>query len=372
MRTALLLFTLSLSATAWPVAAEASRAKDIGRFFGVREVQLSGYGIVTGLQQTGDSMINRGTVQLLQSRLAAQGMVIDHQDILSRNAALVNVTAQVRSDGRLGSRVDVHVASAGDARSLEGGVLQPTLLFALSDIASPYVVAQGPLTVGGFNVETDGNTRRRNVANVGVISGGGILEREIDLGIPYDELDVIDFLLSEDHEDFTTASRIADAVNEAFESEIAEPVSASTVRIGIPEDYQGRFARFAARVEQVNVEPDAIARVVVDARTGTVVLGGEITVRPFAIAHGGLKVSVDVERGASQPGAFSATGETVVVENTFIGVDEEEGELVLINAVTLADLVGALNTMGITPRDLVVVLQAIYRAGAIDAELVVR
>jgi flagellar P-ring protein precursor FlgI len=372
MRGALLLLALALLPASVVEPAEAARAKDIGRFFGVREVQVSGYGIVTGLQLTGDTMINRGTVQLLVSRLAAQGMVLDAQDIMSRNAALVNVTAKVRSDGRLGARVDVHVSSAGDARSLEGGVLQPTLLFSLSDLSAPYVVAQGPLTVGGYNVETDGNLMRRNVANVGVISGGGILEREFDLGIRYDQLDVIDFLLNEDHEDFTTAARIADAINADFQDEIAQPVSASTVRIQIPQDFRGRFARFAARIEQVDVAPDAIARVVVDARTGTVVLGGAVTVRPFAIAHGGLKVEVQVERGASQPGAFATGGQTVVVENTFIGVNEEKGELVLVNATTLADLVSALNAMGVTPRDLVVVLQAIYRAGAIDAELVVR
>lgn len=364
-----LLLALLLAA---PTPALAARAKDIGRFFGVREVQLTGVGLVTGLQQTGDTMINRATVQNLVGRMGPLGLVVTEDDLMARNAALVTITATVRSDSRLGTRIDVHVASTGDARSLEGGVLQPSLLFTLGDLDNVYAVAQGPVSVGGFNVETDGNQSRRNVTNVGIVADGGIVEREVDVRVPYDELESIDFLLDGDHPDYTTALRLADAVNTSFEAEIAEPMSPSTVRIDIPAEYQGRFARFAAAVEQVQVDPDVPSRVVIDARTGTVVMGGTLTVRPFAIAHGGLKIEVAVQREASQPGPLSNTGETVIVENTFIGVDEEAGELVLVNAVSLADLVSALNAMGIKPRDLATVLQAVKDVGALDAELVLR
>ncbi|MFK7930544.1 MAG: flagellar basal body P-ring protein FlgI [Myxococcota bacterium] len=353
--------------------ADAARTKDLGSFHGIREVSLTGLGLVTGLQQTGDTQINRATVRAMIGDLAADGLVLDERDLMSRNAALVRLTATMRSDGRIGTRVDIRVASLGDARSLEGGVLEPSFMRAVGfpDLAAFQVLAQGPLTVGGFNVEADGNQSRRNVTNVGIVSDGGSIERELPPAFAYNELESIDFLLAADNRDFTTAMRLADAVNESFGTEIAEPVSAAAVRIQIPEEYRGKFARFAATVEQVELDPDAIARVVIDARTGTVVLGGKIGVRPFAIAHGGLKIEVGVDRQASQPGAFSP-GETVVVENTFIGVDEEQGELVLINAVSLADLVSALNAMGVKPRDLVVILQAVKDAGALDAELVLR
>lgn len=350
-----------------------ARAKDLGRFYGVRDIQLTGVGLVTGLQQTGDTQINRATAQVVLARLAGMGHVFSEADLMARNAALVSITATMSSDARIGSRVDVQVASSGDARSLQGGVLQPALLGTLSSMDEVFVVAQGPLTVGGYNVEADGNQVRSNVTNVGLVSSGGIVEKEVDLGLDYTTMTSIDFLLDADHSDFTTALRLADAVNADFEAEIADPISATTVRVNIPEDFQGKFARFAARVEQVQVEPDTVSRVVIDARTGTVVLGGAVSVRPFAIAHGGMKIEVQVQRTASQPGAaFSSAGETVIVENTFIGVDEEKGELVLVNAVSLADLVTALNAMGVKPRDLVVILQAIKDAGALDAELVTR
>jgi flagellar P-ring protein precursor FlgI len=354
------------------MAAEAARAKDLGAFFGVRDVQLTGFGLVTGLQQTGDTQINRATVQNLVERLRAQGIMVAQADLMSRNVALVSITASVRSDLRVGSRFDVQVSSAGDARSLEGGVLQPTLLFSLGELDAVYAVAQGPLTIGGFNVEEGGAQSRKNVTNTGSVPGGAILERDIAPMADFATMESVEFLLDEDHRDFTTAMRLADAVNAAFGKEIADPMSASTVRIQIPEELRGKFARFAAQVEQVLVDPDVVSRVVIDARTGTVVMGGTVTVRPFAIAHGGLKIEVQDQRVASQPEAFSRGGDTVVVENTFVGVNEERGELILVNAVSLADLVGALNTMGVTPRDLVVIVMAIRDAGALDAEVVTR
>jgi len=357
-----------------PAPALATRAKDIGSFAGIRDVQLKGFGLVTGLQQTGDTQINRATPRAVIDELRANGLVISDRDLMTRNTALVRLTAAMRSDARIGTRVDVRVSSLGDARSLEGGVLETAFLRMPGDrdLDRFFVVAQGPLTVGGFNVEADGNQSRRNVTNVGVVPEGGIVERELPAAYDYDNIDRIDFLLDADHRDYTTTLRLADAIDAAFGTPVAQPAGAAAVRIAIPEDYRGNFGRFAARVEQVELEPDSAARVVINARTGTVAIGGDITVRPFAIAHGGLKIEVGVDRQASQPGPFSRNGETVIVENTFIGTEQEKGELVMVNGTTLADLVSALNEMGITPRDLPVVLQIIKDAGAFDAELVIQ
>lgn len=364
-------FPLILALLAAP-SAHATRAKDIGAFAGVRDVQLEGYGIVTGLQQTGDTQINRATPQMILQELRANGLVVDDRDLLTRNAAIVRLTASMDSDARIGTRVDVLVSSIGDARSLEGGVLETALLRLPGDpqIDRFFVVAQGPLTVGGYNVQADGNQSRRNVTNVGVLREGGVVERELPSAYDYDKLDKIDFLLDADHKGFTNADRLSTAINDTLGGEHAKPVSAAAVEITIPDKYKGSFARFAAVIEQVDMAPDATGRVVLNARTGTVVIDGEVTVRPFAIAHGGLKIEIGVDRAASQPAPFSRNGETVIVENTFIGADEQKGELVLVNAVSLADLIDALNSMGVTPRDLVVILQMIKRAGALDAELV--
>ncbi|MFT7520383.1 MAG: flagellar P-ring protein precursor FlgI [Kiritimatiellia bacterium] len=363
------LLLLMLSSMFSPTMAEAARAKDLGAFFGVRDTQLSGVGLVTGLQQTGDTQINRATVQAIRNRLQGQGLIVPTSDILSRNAALVSVTATLRTDARIGQRLTVTVASIGDARSLEGGVLQTSLMFHLSDPTDPYALAQGSLVVGGFSVESDGNQARSNTTNSATVPFGATLEREIDVGIDFNKLETIDFVLAEP--DFTTAERLADAVNDFFKQAIAEPDSASTVRIEIPVIWRGRFARFASRINQVELSPDVTARVVINSRTGTVVMGGNITIEPFAIAHGGLKIEVKVERGVSQPAPFSQ-GTTETVQNTFIGVNEEEGRLVLVQAVSLSDLVTALNTMDVKPRDLITILQAVHDAGALHAELVVQ
>lgn len=369
MRSLCVLATLLLAAPA-----QATRVRDVGSFAGIREVQLKGFGLVTGLQQTGDTQMNMGTPAAILQELRTQGLALDERDLMTRNTALVRLTAAMRSDARIGTRVDVRVSSIGDARSLEGGVLETAFLRMPGDpdLGRFFVAAQGPITVGGFNVEADGNQSRRNVVNTGVIQDGGIVERELPSAYDYDSMEEIDFLLDADHRGWTASETIADAINQAFELKIAEPDSAAAVELQIPPEYVGRFGRFAAKVEQVAVELQGSARIVINARTGTVVAGGDVTVRPFAIAHGGLKISVGVDRGASQPAPFSPGGETVIVENTFIGVDEEEGELVLVNAVSLADLVSALNAMGVKPRDLAVILQAVKDAGALDAELILQ
>lgn len=371
---------LSAALAAMPLAlaipssdAEATKMRDLGSFQGIRDVQLMGFGLVTGLQQTGDTIINRATPATVLQELRANGLSLSQRDLMTRNTALVRITASMRSDARIGTRIDVRVSSIGDARSLEGGVLESAMLRMPGDpdLARFFVMAQGPLTVGGFNVEADGNQSRRNVTNVGTVAGGGIVERELPPPFDFATLEQIDFLVDGDHAGWTNTERMCLVINDSFGPETCMQLSPASIRLTLPEELEGQFPRFAAKMEQLEVDPDMRSRVVIDARTGTVVVGGDVTVRPFAISHGGLKIEVGVERGASQPAPFGE-GETVIVENTFIGVDEEQGELVLVNAVSLADLVSAMNAMGIKPRDLPVVLQAIKDAGALDAELVLR
>ncbi len=343
----------------------AARAKDVGRFFGVRENTLTGPGLVVGLRRTGDSSRNLATLRSLVSRLQGQGLSLGIDDVTSRNAAMVMVRATLPPDYRPGDRVDVTVASTADASSLEGGILVWTPMF---DQGNQLVaVAEGPLIVGGFAADAAGNAIRKNSPTAGIVPGGALIERENHRAVDYASLEAIDFVL--DKPDFATSDALATAVNEAFGSEIAAPLTASTVRIQIPEELRGRFPTFASRVEAVEVELDAPARVVISERTGTVVMGGNVQISPVAVAHGGLTVQVRRVNQLSQPAPLSL-GTTASVSNSQIEAEEKEGQLVLVEGAQIGDLVAALNTMGVKPRDLVVILQAIREAGALQAEIV--
>ncbi len=356
---------LALLACTVPLEATAARAKDVGRFFGVRDNTLTGPGLVVGLRRTGDSPRNAATLRSIVSRLQGQGLSLGYEDIRSRNAALVMVRATLPPDYRAGDRADVSVASAADASSLEGGILMWTPLFDQSN--QLVAVAEGPLVVGGFSTTAAGNAVRKNSPTSGIVPGGAMVERENARAMDYASLDVADFVL--DNPDFATVDALATAVNEAFGTELAEPVSASTVRMTLPEDLKGKFPVFAARVEAVEIEIDAPARVVISERTGTVVMGGDVRIAPVAVAHGGLTIKVRRVDQASQPGLLSL-GTTAVVSNTEITATEEDGELTLVEGAQIGDLVAALNAMGVKPRELVVILQAIREAGALQAEIV--
>ena len=356
----------SILLAVWIPPAHAARAKDVGRFYGVRDNTLTGPGLVVGLRRTGDSARNAATLRSIVSRLQGQGLSLTVDDLNTRNAALVMVRATLPPDYRAGDRVDVTVASAADASSLEGGVLLWTPLF---DQANQLVgVAEGPLVVGGFAADAAGNAVRKNNPSSAMVPGGGIIERESPRPVDYASLEVADFVL--DQPDFATANALATAINESFGAEIAEPVSASTVRLTLPDELKGRFPVFAAQVEAVEVTLDSPARVVVSERTGTVVMGGDVRIAPVAVAHGGLTVEVRRLNQATQPAPFSL-GTTAAVSNTEITAKEEGGELVLVEGANIGDLVAALNAMGVKPRELVVILQAIRKAGALQAEIVV-
>lgn len=354
----LLLFLVLFSSPAL-----AARAKDVGRFEGLQENTLIGAGLVVGLARTGDSPRNEATVRSLITRLQGLGVRVPDDAIMSRNIAMVTVSAVLPAEGRPGSSVDVTVASTGDASSLEGGVLLDTPLSAMD--GQVYALASGSVVVGGFSVQSAGNSTKKAVPTVGHVMGGAEILRDVP-SHDFNALETVDFIL--DRPDFTTAGRLATAINDAFAAEIAEPESSSTIRIAIPVEFQGRFVRFAQRVEEVRVSVDADARVVIDERTGTVVMGADVEIAAVAVAHGALTIEVRRLNQVSQPAPFSS-GTTEIVSNSQVSVDQPGGQLVLVEGANIGELVAALNAMGVSPRDLVTILKAMRAAGAIHADI---
>ncbi len=346
------------------LSADAARIKDIADLYGVRGNTISGVGLVTGLNRTGDSTRSESTVQMLVNRLKGYGLTLSMEQFRSRNVAVVMVNAWLPGTARSGQRIDVEVSSIGDATSLEGGVLQLTPLFALD--GETYAVAQGPLVIGGFSVEQGGSVSRKNHPTVGRVPAGAMIERETPDRMEFVDTQSLDWMLREP--DFTTAQRLAETINTELDAPVAIARDASAVAVNIPDTYAGRIVDFIARVELFEVEPDMPARVTISEKTGTVVMGADVRISSVAVAHGGLSIEVRRRSQVSQPGAFSS-GETVVVPDDSIETVESEGQLTIIGGVTLGELVAALNRMGVKPRDLVAILMAIQAAGALHAQL---
>jgi len=346
--------------------ARAARLKDIAAIEGVRPNQLSGYGIIAGLNGTGDSQQAIFTVQSVLNLLRRRGLTlnVNPRQLQIKNVAAVGVTAMLPPFARQGGRIDIEVSSLGDAKSLQGGTLLFTPLFGAD--GQVYAVAQGPISIGGgFSARAAGATAQKNHPTTGVVPGGALVEREVpvDLGAG----GVLTVALHQP--DFTTATRAAAAVNTALGHDVARPVDAGTVSITLGED--GRDAvGVATAIEQVEVTPDTAARVVLNERTGTVIIGTDVRVTPVAIAHGSLNVTVKTDFGVSQPQPFS-NGQTVVIPDTTLKVEEgaKQNLVVLHAGVNLGDLVGGLNALGVTPQDLIAILQAIKTAGALSADL---
>jgi flagellar P-ring protein precursor FlgI len=345
--------------------ASAVRVKDIASVKGVRSNQLVGYGLVVGLAGSGDKQGTEFTVQSLASVLGAMGIGVDAQAIQVKNVAAVMVTAELAPFARSGATLDATVSSLGDATSLEGGTLVMTPLRGAD--GQIYALAQGAVSTGGFNVSGDaGGGAQKNHTTVGRVIGGATVERELPFVIDSSP----SFQLALHEADFTTALRIAQAINRAVGSEVASPPDPGTVHVNVPPDRAGAVVAFLAAVEAVEVEPDAPARVVVNERTGTVVIGANVRIGTVAIAHGSLSVTVQAYNFVSQPAPFAKKGETMPVTNEEIEVEEESARLhVVPAAVTIDELVRGLNAMGVTPRDLISILQAIKASGAMSAEL---
>jgi len=361
------ILVLLFVALCWVPDAHAVRVKDVGAFLGDRVNELTGTGLVVGLSRTGDSRQNEASVQALVKRLQGMGYAVDADQIMSRNVALVAVTAELSTHHRAGTRLDVTVASVGDATSLEGGTLLATPLKALNN--KVHAVAQGNVTVGGYQLSAGGERSGKNITTTGRVEAGAIVELETLTAVDYNAKQVVDFVLS--RPDFTTADRVAEAINAEFESELAFARDAGTVTVQVPDDFQGRFARFAARLEGVEVTPDSVARVVINERTGTVVMGSRVTIGQCAVSHGGLQIEVQSDVKVSQPGPLSG-GQTVLYQDPKLRATEEAGSVHLVEGTTLNDLAAALNALAVKPRDLITILQMMQAQGCMHAEVVVQ
>jgi flagellar P-ring protein precursor FlgI len=343
-----------------------SRIKDLATFEGVRENTLVGYGLVTGLLNTGDDLKKIApTKESLIGMLERLGINVRADILDTQNVAAVMVTATLPPFSRQGSRFDVTVSSLGNAISLKGGTLAVTSL--LGADGEVYAVAQGQLQVGGFSAQGQGATVTRGVPTSGRIPSGAIVEREIDFNL--DDLKTIKLALR--NPDLTTARRITDAINSYLGVTCAEATDSGTVVITRPESMQTTNVELMTKIEQLQVEPDQVARVVIDENTGIVVIGDDVRISTVAIAQGNLTIRVTETPQVSQPSPFSETGTTTVVPRTDIQVDEGKDKrlAVVSTGVSLQELVNGLNSLGVGPRDMISILQAIKAAGALQADL---
>lgn len=344
-------------------SAFAVRIKDIADIQGVRSNMLVGYGLVVGLDGTGDGKKALFTVQSMVSMLEKMGITVDTQDIKVSNAAAVMVTAELPAFASVGGRIDALVSSIGDAKSLEGGTLLLTPLKAAN--GQTYAVSQGPVNTGGFSAGGTGGSIQKNFPTVGRVINGALIEREIQLDFNRNHA----LSLNLHNPDFTTASRVADAINALFYDQIAAAADAGTVQLNVPTAYTGNVVELMAMIEKLEVKPDHIARVVINERTGTVVMGESVRIATIAIAHGNLSIVIKESAQVSQPPPFS-DGQTVVVPDSQIEVREDDKQLMLVPAgSSIGEVVRALNALGVTPRDLIAIFQAIKAAGALQAEL---
>src|SRR6202167_3284294 len=355
------LLALALSVTS---AAATSRIKDLANIEGVRQNQLIGYGLVVGLNGTGDTLNNIPfTKQSLQAMLERRGVNIRGATIRTGNVAAVMVTGNLPAFGTQGTRMDVTVSSLGDSKNLEGGTLLVTPL--LGADGEVYAVAQGSLSIGGFQAQGQAASITRGVPTVGRLPNGAIIEREIEFALN----SIGQLRLALRNADFTTAKRIAVAINDYIGKPIAEPLDPSTVQLTLPKNFPQNIVALLTEIEQLQVEPDEVAKIVIDERSGVIVIGRDVRVSTVAVAQGNLTVTISEAPQVSQPGAFSK-GRTVVVPRTQVGVQEEGKRLALVQeGVSLQQIVDGLNALGIGPRDLIVILQAIKAAGAIQADI---
>ena len=341
-----------------------SRIKDLANIEGVRQNQLIGYGLVVGLNGTGDTLNNIPfTKQSLQAMLERMGVNIRGATIRTGNVAAVMVTGNLPPFATQGTRMDVTVSALGDAKNLQGGTLLVTPL--LGADGNVYAVAQGSLAIGGFQAEGQAAKITRGVPTVGRLPNGAIIEREIEFAL--NRLPNVRLALR--NPDFTTAKRIAAAVNDFLGSKSAEPLDPSTVQMSIPAEFKGNVVAMLTEIEQLQVEPDLSARIVIDERSGIIVMGRDVRVATVAVAQGNLTVTISESPQVSQPNPQSR-GRTVVTPNSKVGVSEDGKKFAMVkDGVSLQQLVDGLNGLGIGPRDLIGILQAIKAAGAIEADI---
>lgn len=339
------------------------RLKELVNVVGVRENSLVGYGLVVGLNGTGDTESVFFTSQSISSMLGRLGIRVDPDDVRVRNVAAVMVTARLPAFARTGSQIDIQVSSIGNARSLAGGVLL------LTPLAGPngdiYALGQGPVQVGGFHLQAAGSSVQKNQTTTGRVPSGGMVEKTVA-----PELGKGPVMLALKDPDFTTAARVAEAVNTALGEEVASALDPASIEVKFPDSMIGAPVALLSSIETLEVDADQRAKVVVNERTGTVVAGAKVRIRPVAVAHGGIRIAVEDRTRVSQPAPFAQQGTTQLIPGADLIVEEDSRDVVALPATaSVQELVSALNTLGVTPRDLIAILQAMKAAGAIDADL---
>ncbi|HYD70018.1 flagellar basal body P-ring protein FlgI [Azospirillum sp.] len=348
-----------------PASAVSARIKDIVDVEGVRDNMLIGYGLVVGLNGTGDSLNNSPfTEQSLIGMLERMGLNTRGTNMRTKNVAAVMVTATLQPYAAQGTRIDVTVSAMGDAKSLLGGTLLVTPLMGAD--GEVYAVAQGPIAVSGFSAQGQGASITRGVPTAGRISSGALVEREIQFSLA--ELPVV--RLSLRNPDFTTAQRVAAAINMQLRGNMAQATDPHSVLLTVPEVRRGDVVGLITEIEQLRITPDQVARVVIDEKSGVIVMGENVRISTIAIAQGNLTIKVTETPQVSQPGPFS-NGQTTVVPRTDIQVDDQSQNrlAVMQSGVTLQELVQSLNALGVGPRDMIAILQSIKAAGALQAEI---
>ena len=360
-------FCLFATLLALAPAARAARVKDITLVEGGRDNQLVGYGIVVGLAGDGDSNAVT-TLQSVANTLKRYGITVSQTDIKAKNVAAVMITADIAAFLKPGARIDVTVASLGDAKTLQGGVLLQAPL--LGGDGRVYAVAQGPMAIGGFlggSGGAGGATVQKNHPTVGQISNGAIVEREIPTQIVHD--DTMRLLLQ--NPDFTSAARMADAINQRWPA-LAQAIDAATVQVKVPANFHGRDVAFISELGTVEVDPDSLARIIINERTGTIVATSTVRISRVAISHGSLTITVTSNLAVSQPNPFSTGGTTTTTPSTQTAVNEVKGGFTVLNEPpTIERLATALNALGVSTRDLMAIFQSLKRSGALQAELII-
>ena len=367
----------------YPAIGMPARIKDIASIKGIRPNQLFGYGLIVGLNGSGDKAGTGFTIQGLVNMLKRMGVRVNAADVKVSNVAAVMVSATLPPFARIGKKIDITLSSIGDAKSLSGGTLLLTPLQGVN--GKTYALAQGAVSIGGYTAGGDaGGGVTKNHPTVGRISGGATIEREIPLSI----MNKQELTIMLDNPDFNTVTRVADAINTRLEESLATPIDSGTLKLKIPARLQGKVVNLIARVGDLEVTPDNIAKIIVNEKTGTVVIGQNVSIQEVAVAHGNLSIQIKETKEVSQPLPFSPAGlgagpkevgggiiaapggSTIVTPDSDVRVAEEKNQLILIPpGNTIGELVKGLNAIGVTPRDLITILQALKAAGALQGEL---
>ncbi|MBW1753419.1 MAG: flagellar basal body P-ring protein FlgI [Deltaproteobacteria bacterium] len=367
----------------YPAMGMPARIKDIASIKGIRPNQLFGYGLIVGLNGSGDKAGTGFTIQGLVNMLERMGVHVSAADVKVSNVAAVMVSATLPPFARIGKKIDITLSSIGDAKSLSGGTLLLTPLQGVD--GKTYALAQGAVSIGGYTAGGDaGGGVTKNHPTVGRISGGATIEREIPLSI----MNKQELTIMLDNPDFNTVTRVADAINTRLEESLATPIDSGTLKLKIPARLQGKVVNLIARVGDLRVTPDNIAKIIVNEKTGTVVIGQNVSIQEVAVAHGNLSIQIKETKEVSQPLPFSPAGlgagpkevgggiiaapggSTIVTPDSDVRVAEEKNQLILIPpGNTIGELVKGLNAIGVTPRDLITILQVLKAAGALHGEL---